>query len=277
MRKLIPIALILMVTTLVLSSCFALAEPEAASGTAVAPTLAAPTAEAAALQPLPSPMALDPDSVEDAYPVDAAPTPEVPATAVATENYPADEAASPPLPGTPLVFVVDPSRSEARFIINEVLRGTPTTVVGTTSNLAGELALDLADPTTAQVGTIVINARDLKTDNNFRNNAIANEILLTNQFEFITFTPTDVSGLPETATSGEAYELQISGDLTITDQTRPVTFTATITPLNANELSGLARAQIAYADFGLTIPFAQSVESVEDTVILELEFVAAAP
>ena len=275
MRKLIPAILILVVTVFVLSGCFALAEPEAASGTAVAPTLAAPTA-AAAGGPQPSATAPVLTAAEEAYPAGEAPAPAVPATAPVPESYPAEEAL-PAEAGTPLVFVLDPARSEARFIINEVLRGTPTTVIGVTSNLAGELSLDLADPTTAQVGTIVINARDLKTDNNFRNNAIANEILLTDQFEFITFTPTAVGGLPQSAASGEAYELRISGDLTITDQTRPVTFTAAITPLNGSELSGLARAEIAYADFGLTIPFARSVESVEDTVVLELEFVAAAP
>lgn len=267
MRKFTGFVPLLVITLLGLSGCFALSEPEAASGTAVAPTLAAPTAAAAQLAPEAAP-------ATEAYPSAVAAS--TPAEAALPDAYPAGEAVLEP-GGGPLVFVLDPSRSEARFIINEVLRGTPTTVVGATSNLAGELAVDFSDPSAAEVGQIVINARDLETDNNFRNNAIANEILLTDQYEFITFTPTAVSGLPGEVTAGETYDLQISGDLTIIDQTRPVTFAASITPLNDRELSGLARATIAYADFGLTIPFARSVESVEDTVVLELEFVAAAP
>lgn len=267
MRKILFSFSLLVAAILALTGCFALSEPEAASGTAVAPTLAAPTAAAAQLAPEISP------TIEGYPSAAAAPTP---AEAVVPEAYPAAEAAMESVGGA-VVFVLDPSRSEARFIINEVLRGTPTTVVGATSNLAGELAVDFANPAAAEVGQIVINARDLETDNNFRNNAIANEILLTDQYEFITFTPTAVSGLPTSAAAGETYDLQISGDLTITDQTRPVTFTASITPLNDHELAGLATTTIAYADFGLTIPFARSVESVEDTVLLELEFVAAAP
>ena len=280
MSKRAPLFLLALFAAVLFSGCFALAEPEAASGTAVAPTLAPAEAgvDTAAAEPdLDAPATATPP-VE--YPAVAEPA--APQAAEPLAAYPAQEGDTavpePEMPasGAPTTFTIDPARSEARFIINEVLRGTPTTVVGVTSNLAGQLLVDLNDPAGAQVGPIVINARDLKTDNNFRNNAIANEILLTNEFEFITFTPTAVSGLPGTAEVGQTYPLEISGDLTITGQTQPVTFAGSVTLVSGGELTGQAAATIAYADFGLTIPFARSVESVEDTVVLELDFTAAA-
>lgn len=172
------------------------------------------------------------------------------------------------------IYTIDPEQSVARFIINEVLNNNDTIVTGVTNNIGGQIALDLGNPTTAELGQILINARDIATDNQFRNRAIGNEILQTGAYEFITFTPTELIGLPATAEIGQTYSFQINGDLTITDQTRPVTFEATVTPTSATALSGMATTTILYADFGLTIPFARSVQSVEDTVVLELEFVA---
>ncbi|MCA9998752.1 MAG: YceI family protein, partial [Anaerolineales bacterium] len=162
------------------------------------------------------------------------------------------------------------------FIINEVLRGTPTTVVGKTSNVAGQIAFAANDPASTRVGQIVIGARDLATDNNFRNRAIANEILHTNQFEFITFTPTSITGLPDSVAVGESYSFQMVGDLTITDQMQEVVFETTATLVDAATLQGEASTTLVYADFGVTVPFAQSVDAVEETVTLELSFVAPA-
>ncbi|MCP5098286.1 MAG: YceI family protein, partial [Chloroflexi bacterium] len=138
-------------------------------------------------------------------------------------------------------------------------------------------ALDLEDPSSAQVGEIAINARSLITDNNFRNRAIANEILLTGMFEFITFVPTDILDLPEAVAVGESYEFQIVGDLTVTNQTREVTFDTIVTAVSETKLSGIASTEILYAEFGIVIPFAMAVNAVEDNVILELDFVATAP
>lgn len=174
------------------------------------------------------------------------------------------------------VYTIDSEQSEARFLIDEVLRGEDVTVVGVSNNVAGEIAVDFDNPSTATVGEIVINARNFATDNNFRNNAVQGRILRTNDYEFVTFTPTSLSGLPDTITIGEPYTFQIMGDLTITDVTNEVTFEATVTPTSETELTGLATADILYADWNLTIPFSQAVDAVEDNVILELEFVATA-
>ena len=179
----------------------------------------------------------------------------------------------PPLTGGP-IYTIDPTQSEARFLIDEVLRGQETTVVGLTRTMSGELAFNLENPADAQVGLIRINARDLFTDNELRNRAIARQILVTSLYEWITFQPTELVGLPKTVAIGETVEFEIVGDLTITNQTREVAFETAVTIESASRVSGTAVAEIQYADFGLVIPLAQAVSAVAETVQLQFEFIA---
>lgn len=173
-----------------------------------------------------------------------------------------------------VIFAIVQAESEARFLIDEVLNGAPKTVVGVTNQVAGEIAVYPDDPTRSRIGAIRVNARALATDNSFRNRAIKNRILNTDAYEFVTFTPTELVGLPASAGIGESYAFQVVGDLTVRDVTRPVTFDATITPTSETRLEGSATTTILYPDFSLSIPKVPSVASVEDEVILEIEFVA---
>jgi len=175
-----------------------------------------------------------------------------------------------------VVMEIVPQQSEARFVIDEVLNNAPFTVVGTTNQVAGQIAVDAQNPSATQVGVIQVNARTLATDSEFRDRAIKNRILLTDQYEFVTFTPKQLTGLPESGTVGETYTFQIIGDLTVVDTTREVTFDVTVTPTSDTSLQGTAQTTIRYADYGITIPQARSVASVSDEVRLEIEFVATA-
>lgn len=205
-------------------------------------------------------------------------TPEPEATATievvaTTEPEPTEETVAAT---GPIVFEIVQDESEARFIIDEVLRGSPKTVVGVTNQVAGQIAVDPADPASAQVGQISINARTLATDSDMRNRAVKNRILQTDAYEFVTFQPTQLTGLPESAAAGEPLSFQITGDLTIRDTTKQVTFDVTLTPVDETRLEGLATLTIPYRDFGLAIPDSPSVDTVADNVTLELEFVAVA-
>ncbi len=122
-----------------------------------------------------------------------------------------------------------------------------------------------------------VNARTLATDNDFRNRAIKNQILDTNTYEFVTFQPTELAGLPESVTVGESFTFQVVGDLTIRDVTQQVTFDVTATPVSETRIEGLATTSFPYRDFGLAIPDSPSVDTVADDVTLELAFVAVAP
>ena len=245
--------------------------PEQASGPlqAVPLTLETPTVAVAQATATTVPPTVAPTATTEVAAVPATePAPTATTAAEAADIAPNADNASP------LIFEIVPAESQARFIINEVLNGAPKTVVGTTSQVAGQLAVDPANPTAARVGTIQVNARDLTTDNEFRNRAIKNRILETDAYELVTFVPTAINGLPEQVTLGEEMTFQIVGDLTIRNVTRPVTFDVTLVPVNDTRLEGKATTTLAYADFEIVIPAARAVSAVEDTVTLQLDFVA---
>ena len=160
-----------------------------------------------------------------------------------------------------------------RFNIFEQLRGQPKDVIGASNQIAGEVAVDLNDLSTAQMGEIVINARTLETDDGRRNQAIRNRILFTDQFEFINFKPTQISGLSGSAAPGQSFTFQVTGDLTIKDVTKPVTFDITMMVESPDRLAGSAKATIARADFNLNVPSVPFVANVGETMTLETDFV----
>ena len=205
----------------------------------------------------------------------AAPSASAAAASAETEaSGTASVAADASVAASAVVASIVADESEARFVIDEVLNNAPKTVIGTTKQIAGELAVDPGDPTKSRVGTIQVNARDLTTDSDFRNRAIKNQILQTDQYELITFEPTELTGLPTSGAVGQTYTFQMNGNLTIKDVTKPVTFDVTVTPESETRLTGTATATIKYADWGITIPQVRQVASVSDDVRLELDFVA---
>jgi len=183
-----------------------------------------------------------------------------------------EEAAS----GDAVRFQIIPGESTVRFELDEILRGQPNTVVGATDQIAGELLLDLGMPAEVQVGPVQINARALQTDSGMRDRQIENRILETGAYEFITFTPTAVTGLPESVSVGDEITFSISGDLTIRNIISPVTFEVVAVLTSEDEITGTAGAVIQRATYDLQIPSVPSVADVEEEVELFIDFVARA-
>ncbi len=177
------------------------------------------------------------------------------------------------------VFTIIGAESEVRFVIGEILNGSPKTVVGTTNGVSGEIVADYANTATAQVRSLSVDLSGLRTDNGFRNRAIHDLILQTGNpsYRTATFVQTAISGLPPSVEVGQSYTFQITGSLTIHGVTREVTFEATVTPISATRLEGTASTTVRYADFGVSIPrLPPQVASVEEEVRLEIDFVAIA-
>lgn len=178
-------------------------------------------------------------------------------------------------PGSgPLVFQIVSDQSQVSFSIYEELAGKPNTVIGTTHQVAGQLAVDAQDLSQTQVGVIQVSARALATDNDRRNGAIRNFILNTNQYEFITFTPTSITGLSGAAQPGQSFTFQMSGDLTIRDATQSVTFNVTAQGTSASQITGTATTTVNRGDFNLSIPSVPNVANVGEEVTLQIDFVA---
>jgi polyisoprenoid-binding protein YceI len=158
--------------------------------------------------------------------------------------------------------------SRAIFTLDEELRGTPTTVVGTSTIVLGEMLFDPSDAASLQIGTILVNARDFMTDSGNRNRAIRGPILDADTFEFIEFAPTSIDGLDGTGSS-----FTVTGDLKIRD-VNPATFEVTAS-LDGEVVTGTATAVVDRTQWGLDIPNAPGVANVSESVTLVLEFTAA--
>jgi polyisoprenoid-binding protein YceI len=195
-------------------------------------------------------------------------------SAATNDGEDAEESAAEGETAIATVFQLVQDESEARFTIGETLRGQQTEAVGATNQVAAEIALDFDDPTATQLGIVQVDARTIETDQDRRNRAIGRFILNTGDFEFITFAPTTISGLPETTSFGESYSFQITGDLTIRDVTNEATFDATVTPVSEDRLEGSATTTVNRGDFDLNIPSVPFVADVAEDVLLEIEFVA---
>lgn len=284
MRRL-PLYLILLLALLG-AGCGLLSEPEEASGPleAIPLELETPATAETEVAPTPEPVVGEDGSSDDtdaeAYPPPAV-VQEAPASSDEAYPYPAPQDGTAEddgsaAPGVLRVYRIVQDASEVTFQLDEDLRGQRTTVVGTTNQVAGEIAFNLADLSTTQVGIIQINARTLLTDNNFRNRAIHNEILESGAHEFITFTPTAINELPAAAQVGEEIRFTIDGDLTIRDITQPVTFEVVAVAQSDTEVTGVATATVQRAAYDLVIPQVPQVANVEEDVDLTITFTATA-
>ena len=178
-------------------------------------------------------------------------------------------------------FVITPGAgSVASFEIDEELRGSPQTVVGTTNEVAGQVQVDVSDLSTTQFSDIVINARTFMTDSERRDRAIRGPVILnsaSDEFEFVTFTPTSIDGLAGSLVPGDTVEFTITGDMTIKGATSDVSFEVTATLVDAKTIEGTASSVVLRSDFGIGIPSVPSIANVSDEVVLTLDFVAVAP
>ena len=176
-----------------------------------------------------------------------------------------------------VLFRIDSDESMARFVVEEFLAGSTNMVEGTTRQVGGDIIVNFNNPSQSEVGDIVINARTLRTDNSFRDQALRSQILesASDEFEFITFSPTRLENLPESGVAvGDTLEFQIVGDLIMKSASREVTFDAAVTIAAEDRLEGAASVTINYADWGITIRTPPTVSDVADEVILEIDFVA---
>lgn len=239
-----------------------LGEPEAASGPITAIPLASEPTAAPAESAAPT-----------AAPAESAAPTTAPAESAAPTAAPVESASAP---AGEVRFQIVPDQSTASFILQEDLRGQRVEVVGTTNQIAGELAVNPSDLSSTRVGVIQVNVRTLATNDNRRNNAIRNFILNTDTHEFVTFTPKSIEGLSGAGAANTPLTFKISGDLTIRDVTVPVVFDATAQATSAEQITGSAMTVINRNDFNLNIPSVPFVANVTEEVTLKLDFVAAA-
>ncbi len=174
------------------------------------------------------------------------------------------------------VYHISQTGSTARFSIYEVLHGSPFVPVGTTNQIAGDLAVaaNSSGNPTLTVGTITIDARTFHTDSAQRDGAIGRFILKSDQAanEFITFVPTSTSA-PAKDKDG-SWNATSTGNLTISGITKPEVFALNFNVANGT-LSGTASTTLSRKDFNLVIPNFSFLADVSDSFSVSATISAA--
>lgn len=252
---------VLLLLLLTVAACGSTPAAEAPAADAPAPD-AAPTAAPAE------------ESAADAATDAAVDTP-------AAESAPAETSAAA---GGFQTFVIDPSRSTASYLVSEEFFADAlrkygidaglNDVVGTTSEIQGQLEVDVAN---AQVGAgeFSVNIATLSTDRDLRDGWIRDNGPRLNDYPTATFVVTGVENAPTSYTPGEEVTFQLVGDMTIREVTQPLTFDVTASVADG-VLTGTALADTQLTDWGIEPPSFANTLTVADPFSIKVDFVATA-
>lgn len=235
----------------------------AACGSSTSQPAAAPTAAPAAAAPTAAPAAAPTTASADA-----------PTAAAAPADAPTAAAQSGAASGT-RTFTIVPDQSEASYEVQEqfLSRDLPNQAIGKTNAVTGEFQFSLDGKPTGKVTNITVDLSKLASDESRRDNRIRTQWLESNKFPNAVFTSTEAQGLPESYTEGQDVAFKLTGDMTIRDVTKPVTFDVT-GKLVGDTITGSATSQILMKDFGIDPPNIAGMLTVKDGVTIKLNFTA---
>lgn len=176
----------------------------------------------------------------------------------------------------PTSFIVVPGQSNVSFQLDELLFGSPKTVIGTTSSVNGEIIIDRRMPSRSSIKRMAIDARTIATDSDQRDNQIRKAILKSEVAgnEFITFVSRSINGLSAELKDGTSHSVTIRGDLTIAGVTREAIFNGSFLLKDNSTIEGTALSTIKRSDFGIVIPNLSFIANVDEEVKLSISFKA---
>jgi polyisoprenoid-binding protein YceI len=176
-----------------------------------------------------------------------------------------------------IVYRIDPTQSSVTYAVDENLMGqTAHRAKGSTSGIAGDLAINASNPSASRVGQIVINVEQLHSDNNGRDAQIRQRYLVSEDNPLATFAETGLSGLPPMITEGHRYHFDLTGKLTVKTTTAPVTWKVDATLTNG-QLDATAIATVKMSTFGVGPINLAGLVTTSDNVGLTFKFVALDP
>ncbi len=166
------------------------------------------------------------------------------------------------------------SGSEARYVVREQLArlSLPNDAVGVTQDVSGELTLEADGTVRAESSLIRVDLSTLQSDEGRRDNYVRNRTLGAGQYPHTDFVPTSISGLQWPLPSTGEASFSITGDLTIRDVTKEVTW-ETNAQFGEDSITGKATTNFTFGEFDLAVPSVAVVLSVEDNIRLEIDFV----
>lgn len=163
--------------------------------------------------------------------------------------------------------------SVVSYEITERLVGTKRTTTGATAVVAGDIAVNTADPARSRVGEIVVNVEMLQSDSNLRDKRLRHDYLESSHWPFARFAPVSIKGLDAPFADGAAYDVAVTGDLTVKETTRTETFSGTVT-VEPDRLVASVSAVVLTSDYGVGPIHIARLAHTSDEVTLTFDLVA---
>ena len=183
---------------------------------------------------------------------------------------------TPPQPdaGSGEVILEISSGSEARYRVKEQLArlSLPNDAVGVTQGVEGKLVLGPDGTVSADDSLIRVDLSTLQSDEDRRDNYVRNRTLGASQYPYTDFVPTAISGLQWPLPSTGEASFSITGDVTIRDVTKEVTWEITA-QFSDDRITGTATTDFTFDEFDLAVPSVVVVLSVENNIRLEIDLV----
>lgn len=175
--------------------------------------------------------------------------------------------------GAASIYIVDATQSEARYIAQEELANVgANTAVGTTNTIQGAFLFD-AEGNPIPCSTIYVDVRTFTSDSSRRDNFLRGNTLQSDQFPLAEFMVTSVEDFTVPADGAETT-FTLIGNLTLHGVTKPMAWTVTASR-DGSTLTGSASTEFDMTDFDIEKPIVGSVLSIEDTIQLEIDLIAA--
>ncbi|MCL4562444.1 MAG: YceI family protein [Chloroflexi bacterium] len=174
--------------------------------------------------------------------------------------------------GTAITYSVVAGQTTALYRVREQLANVafPTDAIGKTQQVSGSITISSTGAIVPAQSKIVVNLTNLQSDQAMRDNYVSRAVLQTDQYPEAVFNPTQITGLTWPLPQTGKVSFQLTGNLTIRNVTKPVTWTVTGN-VQGNQATGVATTTFTFEDFSLTRPQVPVVLSVQDHITLELD------
>lgn len=193
-------------------------------------------------------------------------------TAAPQNSSPASVPANSSNSDNTIRLVAVPGKSQANYRVREQLANValPSDAVGKTNAISGAIVGKTDGTIVSSESKFVVDLSTLQSDRSQRDNFLKRSVLQTDKYPNAVFVPTKVEGLPLNMPPAGNVSFKLTGDLTIRDVTKSVTWDVTCQS-QGNQGTCHATTSFTFEDFNITQPRVPLVLSIQDHITLETD------
>ncbi len=164
-------------------------------------------------------------------------------------------------------------KSSANYRVREQLAGVnlPSDAVGKTQAISGSIVGKPDGTIVTSDSKFTVDLSTLQSDQGMRDNFIKGSVLQTSQYPDAVFVPTSATGLPTQIPPTGPVSFKLTGNLTVKNVTKSVTWDVTCQPQSSTEGTCHATTNFTFDYFNLTQPHVGRVLSIDNNIVLEVD------